>query len=79
MALSADSSAFSESQSLSTVIIPKSVASIGSSAFFACTSLTYIHYNGSKSSFEVICNSENPMKRTPAKCVRCIDGDVQLM
>ena len=50
--------AFSYSNEITSIVIPRNVAAFGTRAFFPCHNLTVIKYSGSKSDWSALCDQE---------------------
>ena len=72
-------SAFYGRSSLTSIIIPNSVTSIGNGAFLYCGGLTYISYNGTIAQWNAI-TKVGPVwhEGVPATVVHCTDGDAPI-
>ena len=73
-----DFSAFPKCTSLEKVYIPKNVTKIGIEAFGGCTSLSNIEFGGTVEQWKAVVARDRWNKNTPAKCVKCTDGEVAL-
>ena len=73
-----DFSAFQKCTSLEKVYIPKNVTKIGIEAFGGCTSLSNIEFGGTVEQWKAVVARDRWNKNTPAKCVKCTDGEVAL-
>ena len=61
-----------------TSIIPNSVMSIGYAAFWDCSLLTSITFQGTIAQWKEIALDENWKAKVPATVVHCTDGDVEM-
>jgi hypothetical protein len=64
--------------SLTSITIPNSVTSIGSSAFNGCSGLNSITYEGTQEQWNVVSKGTNWKYKVPATYVQCTDGKVTL-
>lgn len=71
--------AFSECESLTSIVIPDSVTSIGESAFEGCFSFTSITFSGTQAQWNSIELGDNWKWRIAAQRVRCTDGEVKIL
>lgn len=69
---------FSDCESLESIEIPDSVTNIGKYAFYNCSSLTSITFNGTIAQWSAITKGEIWNRNVPATHVHCTDGDVAL-
>ena len=70
--------AFSYCRNLTDIIIPDSVTIIGYYAFYDCSKISEIRYNGTVSEWEAITKGSNWNRYVPATKVICSDGEVTL-
>jgi hypothetical protein len=63
---------------LTSITIPNSVTSIGYAAFWDCSSLTSITFQGTIAQWKKIILHEDWNNKVPATVVHCIDGDVEI-
>jgi hypothetical protein len=64
--------------SLTSIIIPNSVTSIGKSAFQHCSGLTSITFEGTTEEWDVVSKGDFWNYLVPATYVQCSDGQVTL-
>lgn len=71
--------AFDRCLCLNGITIPKSVKTINRGAFWFCTNLTNIYFEGTKSEWQAISKGENWKNQVPSSCkVHCSDGDLNI-
>ena len=64
------------SAGLSNITIPNSVVNIGKGAFYTCTGLTSITFNGTKAQWNAITKGGNWNDNTGNYTIHCTDGDI---
>ena len=63
--------------SLTSITLPKSITSMGTSAFLMCPKLTDIYYEGTIAEWNSIKKDPNwAWKDTPITVIHCSDGDI---
>ena len=67
---------FSGCTSLTSIVVPNSVTSIGNYAFYNCKSLASITYTGTIAQWNAITFGANWNSNTGAYTIHCIDGDI---
>jgi hypothetical protein len=70
--------AFRNCKNLSQINIPNSVISICDRAFYGCTSLTSISFDGTVEQWTGLTKAENWANNVPATYVQCTDGTVSI-
>ena len=75
-----DDSAFRNCYRLSKLVIPTSVQSIGTEAFYGCNDLEYVEYQGTMNQWSFINKDYKWWTRGRIwddKIVKCLDGDIE--
>lgn len=71
--------AFRECKALKTVKLPHSIVSIGNFAFFDCTLLTDIYYDGTTSEWNALAKGTRWDANIEKYTVHCTDGDIEII
>lgn len=71
--------AFRECKALKTVKLPHSIVSIGNFAFFDCTLLTDIYYDGTLSEWNALAKGTRWDANIESYTVHCADGDIEII